>query len=315
VAGPSRNGGPKNAFRFEDVTERARVGEPYNQYVSWFFDYDNDGWLDLFVASTSSAQFWTDVENVAAVLRGLPSRGDRPRLFRNQGDGTFANVTSEVGLNRAVSAMGGNFGDLDVDGFPDIYLGTGNPMFYGLMPNLTWRNDGARAFADVTEAGAFGHLHKGHGVAFGDLDGDGDEDLVVVQGGVYAGDSGERLVLVNPSPARSWITLRLRGVRSNRSALGARIRVAVDGPSGSRVIHARVSTGGSFGGSSLQQEIGLGAAARISELEVRWPSGMQQRFSAPPIGAVLSLSEGGQLDRVPVRRFSFGASSAPQRSK
>ena len=307
-----RNGGSPKGFRFADVTEKAHVGDPQNQYVSWFFDYDNDGWLDLFVASTSSSHFWTDVENVTATLRGLPGRGDRPRLFRNRGNGTFDNVTSDVGLDRTVSAMGGNFGDLDADGFPDIYLGTGNPMFYGLMPNRAWRNDAARGFTDVTATG-FGHLHKGHGAAFADLDGDGDEDLVAVQGGVYSGDAGERLVLVNPSRGHHWITLRLRGVRSNRSAVGARIRVAVSGPDGARVIHARVSTGGSFGGSSLQQEIGLGTGDRVTGLEIRWPSGTLQRFHAPPIDSVLGVSEGGRLDRVQGPRFSFGV--PPPRSR
>ena len=85
-------------------------------------------------------------------------------------------MTAEVGLDRVVLPMGSNFGDLDNDGFLDIYLGTGRPSYLYLMPNVLFRNDGGRRFEDITAATGTGHLQKGHGVAFADWDRDGDAE-------------------------------------------------------------------------------------------------------------------------------------------
>ena len=81
--------------------------------------------------------------------------------------------------------MGANFGDLDNDGFLDFYLGTGSPEYDSLMPNLMFRNREGKMFADVTTAGGFGHLQKGHGIAFADFDNDGDQDVFAELGGAY----------------------------------------------------------------------------------------------------------------------------------
>ena len=83
-------------------------------------------------------------------------------LYRNNGDGTFTDVSAKVGLDRVVPAMGANFGDLDNDGYLDMYLGTGTPSLAALMPNIMLKNDGGRRFLDVTEATGTGHLQKGH---------------------------------------------------------------------------------------------------------------------------------------------------------
>jgi hypothetical protein len=260
------------AWDFTDVTAQAGVSEPVHSFPTWFFDYDNDGWLDLFVGGFDGCS----VADVAADYLGQPHRRGHPRLYRNRQDGTFEDVTREARLDRVLLVMGAGFGDLDNDGYPDLYLGTGAPDLRTLMPNRMFRNDGGRAFQDVTTAGGFGHVQKGHGIAFADIDGDGDQDVYAVMGGWYTGDLYHNVLFENPGFGRRWITLRLRGTRSNRAAIGARIRVDVRAAGGGRSIHAVVGTGGSFGSSSLQAEIGLGDARSLERVEVRWPSGVVQ---------------------------------------
>jgi hypothetical protein len=148
------------------------------------------------------------------------------------------------------------------------------------MPNVMLRNDDGRGFQDVTFAGGFGHLQKGHGVAFGDLDNDGDQDLYHQLGGVYPADAYWNALWLNPGNENHWLVLQLRGADANRFALGARVEVRVRSGTEMRSIHLLVGTGGSFGGASLQQEIGLGSADGIEELLVRWPGEtVPQRFT------------------------------------
>jgi hypothetical protein len=167
--------------------------------------------------------------------------------------------------------MGHNFGDLDNDGYLDVYLGTGRPPYDALMPNLMYRNDGGERFVDVTYSGGFGHLQKGHGVAFGDFDHDGDQDVFEEMGGAYPGDAYHSALYENPGHGHRWLNLRLEGVRSNRSALGAKVTVRVETPAGERALHRVVGGGGSFGRSPLRVEVGLGDATAIREVEIEWP--------------------------------------------
>ena len=172
--------------------------------------------------------------DMAADYLGLPSTGERGRLYRNQGDGTFADVTRAAGLYKIVPTMGLNFGDLDNDGWLDIYLGTGDPDFSSLVPNRMFRNADGRFFQDVTTAGNFGHLQKGHAIAFGDVDNDGDQDVFAEMGGAFAADEACSALYENPGNANPWLGLELEGVRSNRSAIGARIKVTVQTKAGPR---------------------------------------------------------------------------------
>ena len=175
------------------------------------------------------------------------------------------------------------------------------------MPNLMFRNDGAGRFQDVSATGGFSHLQKGHGVAFADLDHDGDQDLYCVIGGAFTGDGAFNVLFENPGHGHHWITLRLEGVRSNRSALGAQVALTVDTATGPRQIHRTVGTGGSFGSSSLQQEIGLGAADRIATLTVSWPtSGITRTFQDVEMDRVYRLREDqDHLEPVEVTPFRF----------
>ncbi len=290
------NNGPNRLYRnnadgtFTDVAPQAGVTEPSGRsFATWFFDYDNDGWLDLWVGA-----FDATVDDVAADSLGLPRKGSDPRLYRNNRDGSFANVTAEMGLAHAWLPMGANFGDLDNDGFLDFYLGTGDPDFQTLMPNVMLRNDGGRRFQDVTTAGGFGHLQKGHGVAFADLDNDGDQDIYHQLGGFYPGDTFANALFLNPGPSNHFLYVKLVGTRSNRSGAGARIKVEVETESGGRrEIHRAAGSVSSFGGSPLRQEIGLGDARRIASLEIFWPaSGTRQVISDVPLDALITVTEG-----------------------
>jgi hypothetical protein len=251
------------------------------------FDYDNDGWEDLFVTS-----YWTSVEETARTYLGLANNATTLKLYRNRGDGSFLDVTKDVGLDKVFMPMGSNFGDIDNDGWLDIYLGTGNPSYASLIPSVLLRNREGKRFVDVTASSGTGELHKGHGVAFADLDNDGDQEIVFEVGGAVPGDAHAMRLFRNPGHGNDWLALRLVGVKSNRNAIGARIAVTVDGPSGRRVVHRTVSSGGSFGASPLMQHIGLGRVDRIVKVQVRWPStDTRQQFVDLPKNQAFEITE------------------------
>jgi len=259
--------GAKGPWKFTNVAQAAGVTEPLWSFPAWFFDYDNDGWLDLFVMGYGS----TLVGDIAADYLGLPSNGVRARLHRNNRDGTFADVTKAARLDKVLLGMGCNFGDFDNDGWLDFYIGTGNPDLSVLVPNRAFRNAEGRFFQDVTTSGGLGHLQKGHGVAFGDIDQDGDQDVFINLGGAYSGDVYRDALFQNPGHGNHWLVLKLEGVQSNRSAIGARVKVTVETETGDRAIHKTVGSGGSFGCSPLRQEFGLGQAKSIRQVEIFWP--------------------------------------------
>ena len=233
------------------------------------------------------------LDDITAEYLGQSHTAEHPRLYRNQRDGTFADVTKAAGLDTISLTMGSNYGDLDNDGFLDLYLGTGAPRFDMLIPNRVFRNVGGARFEDVTAAGGFGHVQKGHGGAFGDIDHDGDQDLYIVLGGAAEADLSQNVLLLNPGHGNAWITLKLRGTASNRLAIGARIKLDVVTLNGDREIHVTAGSGGSFGSSTLQQEIGLGNATMIRQLTVAWPgSDRRDTYHDVPLNSVVLVREG-----------------------
>jgi hypothetical protein len=275
---------------FSEVAAKLGVQKPLTSFTTWFFDYDNDGWLDLFVVS-----FPPSVAEFVKHYLKQPPLAETLTLYRNNGDGTFTDVSAKVGLDRVVPAMGANFGDLDNDGYLDMYLGTGTPSLAALMPNIMLKNDLGRRFLDVTEVTGTGHLQKGHGVAFADLDDDGNEEVILNVGGAVPGDRYDEAVFLNPGGnGNNWVSLRLVGVKSNRAAIGARIRLTLAGGSeGSALRYREVTSGGSFGASSLAQHIGLGKATRIATCEIYWPaSRTTQTFADLPLNRFLEIREG-----------------------
>jgi hypothetical protein len=279
--------GADGCWTFTDVADGAGVREPRFSFPTWFFDYDNDGWQDIFVSGYSA-----DAGDIAADYLGLPNTGEKPRLYRNLTDGTFRDVSREARVDKVLLTMGCNFGDLDNDGWLDFYVGTGDPDYRSIVPNRMFRNAEGKFFQDVTTSGGFGHLQKGHGIAFGDIDNDGDQDIFCELGGAYTGDRFRSALFENPGHGNNWLTLKLVGVKSNRAAIGARIKVTVDGPSGLRDIHVTVTSGSSFGASSLQQEIGLGRALRVRAVWIAWPSGLVQTLSDLRVDQFLQIREG-----------------------
>ena len=273
---------------FTEVGSVAVGKTPWQSNPAWFFDYDNDGWPDLFVGS----YFVSLEENMRSYL-GLPPNAETLKLFKNMKDGTFRDVTKEVGLDKVFMPMGANFGDIDNDGYLDIYLGTGNPSYASLLPNVMLRNHDGKFFTDVTASSGTGELHKGHGVAFADIDNDGDEDLLAQIGGATPGDSHSFRLFENPGNGGDWINLHLVGVKSNRAAIGARIKLTVANARGAqRSIYRTVGSGGSFGASPLAQHIGLGKSARIVELEIWWPaSNTRQIFTGVGKNQFLEVKE------------------------
>ncbi|MDH3735039.1 MAG: CRTAC1 family protein [Gemmatimonadota bacterium] len=288
-----RNAGPQSAggWRFDEITEAAGVAEPRASFPTWFWDFDNDGRLDLFVAGYSAQTAHVAAEALG-IDHGLEQGPELPRIYRNGGDGTFEDVTETVGLNRIMYAMGSNFGDLDNDGWLDVFVGTGDPDFRQLMPNRVFRNRGDR-FEEVTASGGFGLLDKGHGVSFVDIDNDGDQDIHVVLGGANQGDRSRNVLYRNPGFGNDWITLELEGRTANRTGLGARITIELRTAGGPRRIHRSAGTGGSFGANALRQEIGLGPDATIESIEIRWPgSGTVDSIPAIAPNAAYRVVEG-----------------------
>lgn len=290
-----RNDGPRDAkdirkgWKFTDVTETAGVAKQSNTFATWFFDYDNDGWPDLFVAGYSTEASG----DVSAFEMGLPVKAEKTRLYRNNHDGTFTDVSAKTGMDRAILTMGANFGDLDNDGWLDVYLGTGDSTYQALLPNRMFRNDRGVRFQDVTTAGNFGHLQKGHAVAFADLDRNGFEDVFEEMGGAQPGDAFQSALYSNPGNNNHWITLRLQGVRSNRAAFGARVRVTIMENGPRLFIYRTVGFGSSFGGNPLEQHIGVGTATSVEEVVVTWPaSGIVDRMRNVPVGKRYTLREG-----------------------
>ncbi len=304
---PQKAAGGCPPWRFTDVAEAAGVTEPIHSFPAWFWDYDNDGWEDIFVSG-----YLAEPEDIAADSMGLKHKAELPRLYRNNHDGTFADVTERAGLSRLLLTMGSNYGDLDNDGWLDMYLGTGNPDLGMLLPNRAFRNEGGRLFQDVTTAAGLGHLQKGHVVSFADMDNDGDQDIYHVVGGAFEADHFRNALFENPGTPHHWISLRLAGVASNRSAIGARLHVVTRTQEGERSIHRTVRSGGSFGASPLRQEIGLGDAQGVERVEIQWPAGAIQVIGPLEMDRHYLVREGstGAIP-LPLKSYRLGEAAIP----
>ncbi|MFN0056530.1 MAG: CRTAC1 family protein [Planctomycetales bacterium] len=288
---------------FSDVTAEQGIDGPAWGFSCWAFDYDNDGWLDIFATSYDRT-----LKDVVRGILGESHSSQSNRLYRNlQGRG-FEDVTSAAGLDMIFVAMGSNFADFDNDGWLDMYLGTGDPSLATLVPNRMLRNLAGERFVEITGSSGTGNLQKGHGVACGDWDRNGSVDLFIQMGGAIHGDKYHNILFQNPGQGNHWLTLKLVGKKSNRAAIGARIRAVTAGPE-PLTIHRHVSSGSSFGANPLQQTLGLGSADRLSLLEVYWPaSGTTQVFRDVPADQALEITEFSQQ----YRRLDWTAAALPE---
>jgi hypothetical protein len=275
----------KNAT-FTDVTRSMGIDGPQQGFSCWAWDFDNDGWLDLFATSYDRT-----LGDVVKGMLGQPHARQSNRLYRNlQGKG-FQDVTKEAGLDMVFATMGSNFGDFDNDGYLDFYLGTGDPDLATLVPNRMFKNVAGRRFTEVSAATGTAHLQKGHGVACGDWDRNGTIDVFIEMGGAVNGDRYHNILFQNPGQGNNWLTVKLVGKKTNRAAIGARIKAVTAGGEPLTVCR-HVSSGSSFGANPLQQTLGLGKATRVATLEVHWPtSGTTQVFRDVPANQAIEVTE------------------------
>jgi hypothetical protein len=272
---------------FTPVTSPMGIKGPVQGFSCWAWDFNNDGWQDIFASCYD--------RTTPDIIKGLeqPNVG-RPisRLYMNLEGKGFRDVASQIGLDRVYCAMGSNFADFDNDGFEDFYLGTGEPSIATLIPNRMLRNLGGKQFVEITASSGTGSLQKGHGVACGDWDRDGTNDLFIEMGGAINGDEYHNILFQNPGGhGNHWLTLKLHGKKTNRPAIGARIKIVTAGEHG-QTIHRHISSGSSFGANPMQQTIGLGKSDRIELLEITWPtSKTSQQFRDVSADQAISITE------------------------
>jgi hypothetical protein len=308
-----KNNGLKNGIpQFTDVTDQAGLaGINVMTFPTWFWDYDNDGWQDIFVCGY---QYTGSIAGeIAMEALNIPNESSKMYLYHNNHDGTFSDVSKESGLSKTVFAMGSNFGDIDNDGFLDMYLGTGNPDYKSLSPNRLFRNMGDGKFADVTVSGRVGNLQKGHAVAINDLDNDGDSDIFIEMGGAYLGDAFSNSLYLNPGQNNNrWIKLQLEGTESNRSAIGAKVKVTFKENGVSRSVYRILNSGGSFGASALRMEIGIGQAKVIDQIEITWPKNQKkQAFKNIKPNQYLKIIEGeNNFSKIDIKKVPFSTAGA-----
>ena len=269
----------KGAGKFEEVGLLAGVayGEAGNARSGMGVDaadYDNDGWQDLFVANIDRELF---------------------SLYRNQRDLTFSDEPGEIApATRPLSGWGLKFFDYDNDGDADLFLSNGHPddMIEAQAsyvkyrePLLMFENTG-RAFKNVSAQSGkvFSEDFPARGMAVGDLDNDGDLDVLV-------SNNGEKpLLLSNKGGNRNnWLGLQLVATRSNPAAVGASITWQAGG-----VRRSRLKTGGgSYLASHDPREIlGTGRARKVDSLEIRWPSGKVDKLTNLPVNTYIKVIEG-----------------------
>jgi tetratricopeptide (TPR) repeat protein len=279
-------------FHFTEVAAKAGAVQPaHNGFVAFFMDYNNDGWPDLL--TTALAPWEATVEGLKKGYMPPNFRSiypDSTRLFRNNGNGTFTDVTYDAHLFYPSGTMGAGVGDLDNDGYLDIYIGTGDPQMSRLEPNRLYHNNGNGTFYDVTNFVGFARPgNKGHGAAYVDIDNDGALDLFAQLGGHYPGDHTYNAFYHNLKAARNhWLEMELTGVKSNRQAVGAQITVKA----GDLIVYREVKGSEGFGATSMfRQHFGLGSHAKIDSIEVRWPSGEVHTFQNVEANHILKLKE------------------------
>jgi hypothetical protein len=319
---------------FEDVTTKAHIDQTNGHYsfsVSTF-DYDDDGWPDIFVACDSTASIlyhnnhdgtFTDVAVVTGAAfnddgreqAGMGSTvadydgdgkldlfktnfsDDTSTLYRNNGDGTFDDKTfpAGLGLNTRYLGWGVMFVDVDNDGWPDVLLVNGHvypevdSQHLGSNfkePKILYHNNGDGTFTDISASAGPGitTVSSSRGLAAGDLWNDGRMSAVVSNM-----NASPSLLLNEVRNGNHWIAFRTVGSKSNRDGIGAKIIVKA----GARTLVDEVRSGSSYiSNNDMRVHFGLGAAAKIDGVQIRWPSGLVERFENLPVDFIHTLKEG-----------------------
>jgi hypothetical protein len=258
-------------------------------------DYDNDGQLDLYISDF---------------------QGSSDHLWHNDGKGNFDEVSDEAGITAPthnVLSFGGGFVDSDNDGWLDLFIANGHvypeveqasPGTHYKQLNSLFHNDGSGKFVDVSSQTGITNQapHAARGAAFADFDNDGFIDILVANNG------DPPLLLHNSGNANHFVNFKLVGTKSNRDAMGARIRITAEGISQIR----EIAGGGSYlSQSDLRANFGLRKATAVETVEVSWPSGQKQSFHNIAADKFYLVQEG--RDQLDLQRFA--AAHAPAQSK
>ncbi|MCU0725282.1 MAG: CRTAC1 family protein, partial [Planctomycetes bacterium] len=272
---------------FRDMAEEALLargqgGENTSAMHASYADIDRDGWLDLFIPDT---EYMALFRNLTGENKGVP---------------LFEDITVNAGIARMCGqhdAWGGLFFDYDHDGWPDLFLSTGGSHRPEGQPALVLRNRGDRTFEDVSlslNKRAFFERRLSRGSTVGDLDNDGDLDVVRVNIDVVAGGKeGLPTLFLNDGGNRAghWLTVKLVGTRSNRDGIGAKVWVTAAG----RVLVDEVRTvPGYLSSTDARVHFGLGAAEKAEKVEVEWPSGIRQTIADVALDQFLTVTEKGE---------------------
>ncbi len=283
VRGASRLLNQGDDGRFHPVLP---LGRRESGFYAAFVDVDHDGRLDLFQGGFSDATTSTQMTVFGEGLESFKS-GHSTILLQRE-DGEFDERNDFFAGDMPMATMGASYGDLDNDGCLDFYLGTGNPEGWFVLPNLMYlgvregRNCSGQ-LENISMLEGFGTIQKGHGIVFFDFDDDGDQDVYSALGGMWPADNWPNQLFVNESDLdRSWVKIRLRGRRTNRFGVGARITVVAEAAGGEEILrryHMDNKTG--FGSAPYLAHLGLLDAVRIREVRVFWPvSGCHHSYRA-----------------------------------
>ncbi len=297
---------------FTDVTPKAGIDpDPQGRGMGVAaFDFDNDGWLDIFVANDAMENFlWRnrgDGTFTNQALDGGVAFGENGEatagmgvdiadydgdglvdlfvpdmtfscLYRNVGGGMFEDRSARSGIAAVMGqyvGWSGVFADFDLDGHIDLYLSNGDAHHLEAHEDVLFLNDGRGHFLDVSESAGewMNQKRVGRGAAWADFDNDGDVDLLVT----HLNDRPALLRNDTPRRGRHWLSVYLVGRPSNRDAIGATVKAEVDGK---MIVRQRLSGGTYLSQHDPRLHFGLGKHSRVERLQVIWPDGSRQTLN------------------------------------
>jgi hypothetical protein len=275
---------------FVNVAEQAGVQGWGNDFVVSVADFDNDTWPDLYVATHNLGP------------NGPPETDLPNRLYLNNHDGTYRDVTSSSGASYVGGCMGLAVGDHDSDGWPDIYVGTGGVFVQQIENQIFFWNRGNAIFVRATVATGLKDDARGHGSSFLDYDRDGDLDLYASLGGFTPEALRHDILYLNQGGSNHWLEIQLRGDDCNAEAVGATVTAFAGGQRWSRTV---LASGGLDAQAVPHVWFGLGSMDTIDELQIRWPCGRLEMVETPTVDQHLVLQEGQQT--VPAQALELRA--------